>query len=132
MFNFFLTLHFIIAIFLTLVIIVQKKEGDGGGALGFGGGRADGAFTPRGEANILTKATYILAGLFVANCLLIGNLVDRSHPAAKDTLAADIAKHANVGIDSEKTTSAAHSKTTDSAKTNDKNATANDNATAKK
>lgn len=107
MFNFFLTLHFIIAIFLTLVIIVQKKEGDGGGALGFGGGRADGAFTPRGEANVLTKATYVLAGLFVGNCLLIGNLVDRSHPSAKDTLAADIAKHANVGIDSEKTTKVA-------------------------
>lgn len=110
MFNFFLTLHFVIAIFLTLVIIIQKKEGDGGGALGFGGGRADGAFTPRGEANILTKTTYILAALFVGNCLLIGSLVDRSHAAEKDTLAADVAKHANVGVGSEKTVQAADPK----------------------
>ena len=76
MFTFFLIIHFVLAILMILLIVIQKKDSDGG-AIGFGGG-SSGAFTPRGEANILTKGTYILASLFFINCVVIAKLVDHN------------------------------------------------------
>lgn len=75
MLTFFLVLHFIVAVLLVLLILIQK--GDEGGALGIGGG-GDGAFSPRGQANLLTKITSWLAFLFMLNCIIIANLVTSS------------------------------------------------------
>lgn len=72
MLTFFLVLHFIVAILLVLLILIQK--GEDGGALGIGGG-GDGAFSPRGQANLLTKSTAWLAVAFMLNCVIIANLV---------------------------------------------------------
>lgn len=76
MLTFFLVLHFIVAVLLVLIILVQK--GDDGGALGVGGGGGDGAFSPRGQANLLTRVTTALAVLFMVNCIVIANLVTSS------------------------------------------------------
>ena len=54
-----LVVHVLLALALTGVILVQRSEG---GALGIGGG--GGFMTARGQANLLTRATAILAVLF--------------------------------------------------------------------
>jgi preprotein translocase subunit SecG len=51
--------HLMIVVALVVVVLLQKSEG---GALGIGGG--GGFLTGRGQANVLTRATAILGGLF--------------------------------------------------------------------
>jgi preprotein translocase subunit SecG len=58
------------------VVLLQKSEG---GGLGMGGGGAGGFLTSRGTANVLTRATAILAVCFFATSLLLSILagIDR-------------------------------------------------------
>ncbi|MDP3371537.1 MAG: preprotein translocase subunit SecG [Candidatus Paracaedibacteraceae bacterium] len=70
-----LTLHIIITLTMIGVILVQKS--DGGSAL-LGGGSSSSMFSARGVANLLTHATSILAALFLANCVLMTVLSNRS------------------------------------------------------
>jgi preprotein translocase subunit SecG len=56
------------------VVLLQKSEG---GGLGIGGG--SGFMTSRGTANILTRATAILAGLFFLTSLTLSILAGVSH-----------------------------------------------------
>jgi len=53
-----LVVHIMVAIALVAVILLQKSEG---GALGMGGGGMSGFMTGRSTANLLTRATAILA-----------------------------------------------------------------------
>src|SRR5205807_6312854 len=53
--------HVFIAIALIGVVLLQKSEG---GALGMGGGGMSGFMTGRPTANLLTRTTAVLAGLF--------------------------------------------------------------------
>jgi len=55
-----LVIHLLIAAALVGVVLLQRSEG---GALGMGGG-GGGFMTGRGTANLLTRATAVLAGLF--------------------------------------------------------------------
>jgi preprotein translocase subunit SecG len=59
--TFVLVIHCILAIALVGVVLLQRSEG---GALGMGGGPS-GFMTARGASNLLTRATSILATLFV-------------------------------------------------------------------
>jgi len=54
--------HLIIVLALIGVVLLQRSEG--GMGLGGGGGGVSGFMTGRGQANALTRATAILAGLF--------------------------------------------------------------------
>jgi len=67
-----LVIHLILALSLVIVVLLQRSEG---GALGIGGsgGGAGGAglFTARGSANLLTRATAILATLFFCTSLAL-------------------------------------------------------------
>jgi preprotein translocase subunit SecG len=56
--------HLMIVVVLVAVVLLQRSEG---GALGVGG--TSGFLTGRGQANALTRATAILAGLFFATRL---------------------------------------------------------------
>jgi preprotein translocase subunit SecG len=56
--------HLMVVIALVAVVLLQRSEG---GALGIGGG--GGFMTGRGQANALTRATAVLAGLFFATSL---------------------------------------------------------------
>jgi preprotein translocase subunit SecG len=55
-----LVVHLMIAAALCGVVLLQRSEG---GALGIGGG-GGGFMTGRGTANLLTRVTAVLAGLF--------------------------------------------------------------------
>jgi preprotein translocase subunit SecG len=72
MFDIFLIIHAILAIALIIVILLQRS--DGGALGGIGGGNFSGMLTGRSSANFLTKLTAIIAGLFLANSLLLAIL----------------------------------------------------------
>jgi preprotein translocase subunit SecG len=57
-------IHLMIVIAMIAVILLQRSEG---GALGIGGG--GGLFSSRGSANVLTRATTILAATFFATSI---------------------------------------------------------------
>jgi preprotein translocase subunit SecG len=61
MFSFLLVVHAIIAFALVVVILIQRSEG---GGLGMGGSPS-GLMSARGAADLLTRATTVLATLFV-------------------------------------------------------------------
>ena len=63
-----LVIHIMVAIALVAVILLQKSEG---GALGMGGGGMSGFMTGRSTANLLTRATAILAAAFMATSALL-------------------------------------------------------------
>ena len=59
--NFILVLNIILAIILVIIILLQKSEG---GALGIGASQ-DSFMSSRSAGNLLTKATAIIATLFI-------------------------------------------------------------------
>jgi preprotein translocase subunit SecG len=70
-----LVVHILIAVALIVVVLLQRSEG---GGLGIGGGGGMGGFmTARGTANLLTRTTAILAGVFMAMSLLLAILASR-------------------------------------------------------
>jgi preprotein translocase subunit SecG len=84
-----LSVHILIAIALVGVILLQKSEG---GALGMGGGGMSGFMTGRSTANLLTRATAILAAAFMTTSALLvvlhnrerapQSIIDQGAPAA--------------------------------------------------
>jgi len=64
-----IVIHLMLVLSLIGVVLLQKSEG---GGLGIGGG--GGFMTSRGTANVLTRATAILAGLFFLTSLLLSIL----------------------------------------------------------
>jgi preprotein translocase subunit SecG len=66
-------LHIIACLFLIGVVLLQQgKSQDLASA--FGGGGTQTAFGPRGSANVLSRATTILAGLFMVTSLALSML----------------------------------------------------------
>ena len=70
MYTFFIILHVLVAIFLTLSILMQSSKG--GGLSGtFGGGGAGSVFGGRGAATFFSKVTTGLAVTFMVISILI-------------------------------------------------------------
>jgi preprotein translocase subunit SecG len=65
-----IVIHLMVVLALVAVVLVQRSEG---GGLGIGGG-AGGFMTGRGQANLLTRSTAILAGAFFLTSLLLSIL----------------------------------------------------------
>ena len=70
LFTFLLVVHAIIAALLVTVILMQKSEGGGLTT----GGSPSGLMSARGAANFLTRATAILATLFVVMSITLAVL----------------------------------------------------------
>lgn len=64
-----LVLHLIIVLMLIGVILVQQSES--GGLVSSG---KNDAFTARGSSNVFTIVTWVLASLFIGNCILMTSL----------------------------------------------------------
>lgn len=87
-------IHLIIVLALIGVVLLQRSEG-GGMGLGGGGGGVSGFMTGRGQANALTRATAVLAGLFfltsMALAIMAGtsraprSILDGTAPAGQQT-----------------------------------------------
>ena len=75
MYTIILTIHIILAVVLTLLVLLQRSEG---GALGgLGGGTGSSFMTGRSVGDALTKATAITAALFFACSLALGVVAKR-------------------------------------------------------
>ena len=71
------TIHVAACLFLIGVVLLQQgKSQDLASA--FGGGGTQTAFGPRGSANVLSRATTILAGVFMITSLALSMLRPRS------------------------------------------------------
>ena len=64
-----IVIHLMLVLALIGVVLLQKSEGGG-----LGIGSTGGFMTSRGTANILTRATAVLAGLFFATSLVLSIL----------------------------------------------------------
>ena len=65
-------IHLIIVLALIGVVLLQRSEGGGMGlGGGGGGGGVSGFMTGRGQANALTRATAVLAGLFFVTSIAL-------------------------------------------------------------
>jgi preprotein translocase subunit SecG len=64
-----IVIHLMLVVALIGVVLLQRSEG---GGLGIGGG--SGFMTSRGTANVLTRATAVLAGLFFVTSLILSIL----------------------------------------------------------
>jgi preprotein translocase subunit SecG len=64
-----IVIHLMFVIAMVGVVLLQKSEGGG-----LGIGSTAGFMTSRGTANVLTRATAILAGLFFATSLILSIL----------------------------------------------------------
>ena len=83
-----LAIHIMVAVALVGVVLLQKSEG---GALGMGGGMS-GFMTGRSTANLLTRATAVLAAAFMTTSVLLVvlhnrerapvSIIDQGAPAA--------------------------------------------------
>ncbi|MDR1560804.1 MAG: preprotein translocase subunit SecG [Holosporaceae bacterium] len=79
MLSFLLAVHFILTITIIGLILLQKHDSDG--ALGSsGGGTANGMFSIRGQANLLTRSTAVLMTIFILNCLVMAKMVKHTPP----------------------------------------------------
>ncbi len=76
-----LVVHLMIAAGLVGVVLLQRSEG---GALGIGGGGGGGGgfLSGRGTANLLTRITAGLAGLFFMTSLLLSILAQSNNTSA--------------------------------------------------
>jgi preprotein translocase subunit SecG len=66
-----IVIHLMLVLALIGVVLLQRSEG---GGLGIGGGGGGGFMSSRGTANVLTRATAILAGLFFVTSLILSIL----------------------------------------------------------
>jgi preprotein translocase subunit SecG len=83
LFQFLLVVHFVIALGLVTVVLMQRSEG---GGLGMGGSPA-GLMSARGAADFLTRATSILGGLFIALSILLAVLAAQGKSVKVDASA---------------------------------------------
>ncbi len=73
-----LVIHLLLALALVGIILMQRSEG--GGLTG--GGGSGGFMTTRGTANLLTRTTGVLAGLFMLTSLALVILAAAGRPSA--------------------------------------------------
>lgn len=76
-----IVIHLIVVVALVVLVLMQRSEG---GALGIGGG--GGLMTGRGQANVLTRATSILAAIFFATSLALTLLANSAQEGSKSIL----------------------------------------------
>ena len=76
--NFILVLNIILAIILVIVILLQKSEG---GALGIGASQ-ESFISSRSAGNLLTKATAIVATLFIITSISLTIMAQKEIPTS--------------------------------------------------
>lgn len=77
-----LAIHVIVTILLILIVLIQKNEG---GSSLFANSGGNGMFSARGTSNVLTKATWILASIFLVNCILMATIAS-SHMKSAESI----------------------------------------------
>lgn len=83
------TLHIFLCVILILVILVQPGKG-GDVAAAFGGGGSSTLFGPRGPASLLTRATTVVAILFMSTSIVLAVDASSKRQGTGDELEDDI------------------------------------------
>lgn len=88
-FYFVIVFHVIACLFLIGVVLLQQGKGQDL-ASAFGGGGTQTAFGPRGSANVLSRATTVLAGIFMITSLALSVLKPRASTILEQVPAASV------------------------------------------
>jgi preprotein translocase subunit SecG len=80
-------IHLLVALALVGVVLIQRSEGGGLGMGGSSSGGMGGFMTARGTANLLTRATAILAAAFMVTSITLAILAGGHTSRAVDPLA---------------------------------------------
>ncbi|MDR0942150.1 MAG: preprotein translocase subunit SecG [Holosporales bacterium] len=91
-----LALHVVVTILLILIVLIQKTEG---GSSLFATSGSSGMFNARGTSNVLTKTTWVLASIFIINCIVMAKIassnIDSSNTIIQPEEQADVADNEN-------------------------------------
>jgi preprotein translocase subunit SecG len=86
LFNVWLVFHIIVCFALVGVVLMQSSKGGGLAGSAFGGGGGSGlggaVFGGRGAASFLSKATSVLAVVFMLNCLALAYMSSTTRVAS--------------------------------------------------
>jgi preprotein translocase subunit SecG len=74
--NIILVVNVFVCVALVAIVLLQRSEG---GALGMGGGSPSGFMTARGAGDLLTRITWILAGVFFLLSIILTVLTGKLH-----------------------------------------------------
>jgi preprotein translocase subunit SecG len=77
MYSVLLTIHVLVTAFLIGIILIQRSASDG---MGLSGSSSTSLLSGRAAASAVTRATAILATLFIMTSLGLGIITARSHP----------------------------------------------------
>ena len=69
-----LVVHTIVVLFLIMMVLIQRTDSDGMSGLGGGGNQF---LSGRSTANLMTRTTAILAGIFMLSSLVLAIMVSR-------------------------------------------------------
>ncbi len=98
MFTVMLIFHTLVCIFLVVVILMQAAKGEGlAGAFGGGGGgggMSGAVFGGRGAATFLSKATTVLAIVFMVNCSILAFMSSRQIVGTTDSATSIVVEEA--------------------------------------
>lgn len=83
---FLLILQVIIAVVLIVLVLLQKSDGDSLSGIGGGSGGMNSIMSGKATANVLSKTTMILIGIFMLNCLVLASLSNASSKAIEKDL----------------------------------------------
>jgi len=75
-----------LAIAMIFIVLIQQSEGGGLGIGGGSGGGMGGFMTGRATANLLTRATAIIAAAFMATSLLLAILADQGRSSDRSII----------------------------------------------
>lgn len=75
---FLLILQVIIAVVLIILVLLQKSDGDSLSGIGGGSGGLNSVMSGKATASVLSKATMILIGIFMLNCLVLASMSNAS------------------------------------------------------
>ncbi len=82
MFTVVVIFHVIVSIGLVLVVLMQSSKGEGLAGTAFGGSLSGAVFGGRGAASFLSKATTVLAVLFMVNCATLAFMSASTRPGS--------------------------------------------------
>jgi preprotein translocase subunit SecG len=82
-----IVIHLMVVLAMIGVVLLQKSEG---GGLGMGGGGGGGFLSSRGQANVLTRATAILAAVFFSTSLVLSILAGIDRKPASSIVGAPV------------------------------------------
>ena len=80
-----MVIHILSAAFIVVLVLIQRGKGADAGA-GFGAGASGTVFGARGAATALSRATAILAGVFMVTSLTLAYMGTRAVSSTPDTV----------------------------------------------